>query len=211
MPTMTAPGTIALSGSFDDQLASRLLHQRIVVLGQEVDDPIANRHLRAAAAAVRRGPARRHQPLHQLPGRLGLGRAGHLRHHAADPQRRQHPGDGPGRQHGPVPALRRHPRQAVRPAARPDPDAPGLGRHRRHRRRHRDPGREPRAHQGSDAPADRRAHRPGRWRRSSGTPTGTAGSPPRRRGDYGFVDRDPASRRRRTSGRPPTGSRSGWA
>lgn len=31
------------SGPFDDQLASRLLHQRIVVLGQEVDDPIANR------------------------------------------------------------------------------------------------------------------------------------------------------------------------
>lgn len=28
---------------FDDQLAARLLHQRIIVLGQEVDDPIANR------------------------------------------------------------------------------------------------------------------------------------------------------------------------
>jgi ATP-dependent Clp protease protease subunit len=31
------------AGPFDDQLATRLLHQRIVVLGQEVDDPIANR------------------------------------------------------------------------------------------------------------------------------------------------------------------------
>jgi ATP-dependent Clp protease protease subunit len=30
-------------GGFDDQLAQRLLHQRIVVLGQEVDDRIANR------------------------------------------------------------------------------------------------------------------------------------------------------------------------
>ncbi|MGS0684739.1 ClpP family protease [Nakamurella sp. GG22] len=30
-------------GPFDDQLATRLLHQRIVVLGQEVDDPVANR------------------------------------------------------------------------------------------------------------------------------------------------------------------------
>jgi len=28
---------------FDDQLAARLLHQRIIVLGQEVDDPVANR------------------------------------------------------------------------------------------------------------------------------------------------------------------------
>jgi ATP-dependent Clp protease protease subunit len=43
MPTLTAPGSPGLSGSFDDQLASRLLHQRIVVLGQQVDDPIANR------------------------------------------------------------------------------------------------------------------------------------------------------------------------
>lgn len=30
-------------GLFDEQLLSRLLHQRIVVLGSEVDDPIANR------------------------------------------------------------------------------------------------------------------------------------------------------------------------
>jgi ATP-dependent Clp protease, protease subunit len=30
-------------GALDDQLAARLLHQRIIVLGQEVDDPIANR------------------------------------------------------------------------------------------------------------------------------------------------------------------------
>ncbi|WP_306469323.1 hypothetical protein [Cellulomonas fimi] len=28
---------------FDDDLAPRLLHQRIVVLGQEVDDAVANR------------------------------------------------------------------------------------------------------------------------------------------------------------------------
>jgi ATP-dependent Clp protease protease subunit len=38
MTTEAAP-----PGPFDDQLATRLLHQRIVVLGQEVDDPIANR------------------------------------------------------------------------------------------------------------------------------------------------------------------------
>jgi len=30
-------------GGLDDQLSGRLLHQRIIVLGQEVDDPIANR------------------------------------------------------------------------------------------------------------------------------------------------------------------------
>src|SRR4051794_25167584 len=31
------------AGSLDDQLTARLLHQRIIVLGQEVDDGIANR------------------------------------------------------------------------------------------------------------------------------------------------------------------------
>jgi ATP-dependent Clp protease protease subunit len=31
------------TGSLDDQLTARLLHQRIIVLGQEVDDAIANR------------------------------------------------------------------------------------------------------------------------------------------------------------------------
>jgi ATP-dependent Clp protease, protease subunit len=43
MPSMTAPMTPGFTGSFDDQLSARLLHQRIVVLGQQVDDPIANR------------------------------------------------------------------------------------------------------------------------------------------------------------------------
>ncbi|MFB9332163.1 ClpP family protease [Actinoplanes octamycinicus] len=33
----------ALSGTVDDQVAVQLLHQRIIVLGTEVDDPIANR------------------------------------------------------------------------------------------------------------------------------------------------------------------------
>ena len=36
----TAPWT---AGSIDDQVAARLLHQRIIVLGKEVDDEIANR------------------------------------------------------------------------------------------------------------------------------------------------------------------------
>jgi ATP-dependent Clp protease, protease subunit len=35
--------TNGVLGSLDDQVAARLLHQRIIVLGQEVDDPVANR------------------------------------------------------------------------------------------------------------------------------------------------------------------------
>ena len=41
-PTATA-ATPPLSASVDDQLTFRLLHQRIVVLGSEVDDAVANR------------------------------------------------------------------------------------------------------------------------------------------------------------------------
>ncbi len=35
--------TSPVLGTLDDQVAARLLHQRIIVLGQEVDDPVANR------------------------------------------------------------------------------------------------------------------------------------------------------------------------
>ncbi|MFS0702235.1 ClpP family protease [Cellulomonas sp. 179-A 4D5 NHS] len=42
LPPVTAR-TEAPPAPFDDQLATRLLHQRIVVLGREVDDAIANR------------------------------------------------------------------------------------------------------------------------------------------------------------------------
>ena len=40
---MTNTTPEALPGPLDDQLASRLMHQRILVLGQEVDDKVANR------------------------------------------------------------------------------------------------------------------------------------------------------------------------
>ena len=40
---MTTQTPERLAGPLDDQLTARLLHQRIIVLGQEVDDPIANR------------------------------------------------------------------------------------------------------------------------------------------------------------------------
>jgi ATP-dependent Clp protease, protease subunit len=41
MPSALAEPTY--TGTLDDQLATRLLHQRIIVLGTEVDDAIANR------------------------------------------------------------------------------------------------------------------------------------------------------------------------
>jgi ATP-dependent Clp protease protease subunit len=40
---MQAVADPASTGTLDDQLVTRLLYQRIIVLGSEVDDPIANR------------------------------------------------------------------------------------------------------------------------------------------------------------------------
>src|SRR5690606_6424515 len=114
-----------------------------------------------AAAARGGGPASRHHAAHQLPGRVGLGRAGHLRHHADDRRRRRHGRDRAGGEHGAVPALGRHAGQALRPAARADPHAPGLGGAAGVADRHRDPGGEPRARQQGDDRADGTAHRPG--------------------------------------------------
>ena len=58
------------------------------------------------------------------PGRLRDRRHGDLRHHAVHPARRRHRRDGPGRLDGAVPAVAGRQGQALRPAARPDPDAP---------------------------------------------------------------------------------------
>ena len=78
---VAAPPTAA---GLDEQLISRLMFQRIVLFGTEVDDAVANR-LCASCSAVRGGSARRHQPVHRLPRRLGQRGPRDLRHDAADP------------------------------------------------------------------------------------------------------------------------------
>ena len=163
-----------------DQLFQRLLRHRIIFLGQQVDDDIANR-ICAELVLLAAEDAKRDISLYiNSPGRLGQRRAGHLRHDAVRAQRRRHLRDGHGRVDGPVPALRGHPGQALRPAARPDPDAPAVA-------------------AASAAPPPTSGSRPsrcstssGRWpsaspstpgrpsSRSRPTPTATAGSPPTR-------------------------------
>ena len=63
-------------------------------------------------------------------------------------------------------------------------------------------------HQEGAGRADRRAHRPDASSRSRPTPTATAGSPPRRRKEYGFVDhvvtQRPRGRRRAAPAPEPT-------
>ena len=150
-----------LTGLLDDQLANRLLYQRIIVLGPEVDDTVANRVCAQLLLLSAEDPRTRHQPVHQLAGRLGQRRPRDLRHHAADPERRVDPGDGVRREHGAVPADGGYGGQAVQPAARADHDAPAVGRDRWDRGRHRDPGGEPGVLQAAAARADGRAHRAG--------------------------------------------------
>ena len=147
---------------FGDQLFQRLLRHRIVFLGQQVDDDLANRVCAELIMLAAEDNKRDIQHLHQLPRGLGHGRHGHLRRDAVRAERRRHVRDGHGGLHGPVPALRGRPRQALRDAARVDPDAPAARRDRRHRHRHQDPGRAdpvPEAHPGR---AHRHAHRPDR-------------------------------------------------
>ena len=116
--------------------------------------------LLAADPARGREPGAGHLGLHQLARRLGHRRPGHLRHDAVRAVRRPHHLRRAGRIDGPVPALRRHAGQAVRPAPQPHPDAPAVRRHAGTGLGHRHPGRAdhlPEAHAGR---ADRLPHRP---------------------------------------------------
>ena len=170
----------AFAGMLDDQLATRLLYQRIIVLGTEVDDRVANRLCAQLLLLSAEDPRGDISLYINSPGGSVTARAGHLRHDAADPQRRPDAGHGPGRQHGPVPAVRRDRGQAVQPAARPGAHAPGLGRVRRHRRRRRDLRRAAGADGSHDDQADLEAHRPAGGDGGRATACGTAGSAPRR-------------------------------
>ena len=161
--------------------------------------PERQRDLRPAAAALGRGPRGRHLPAHQQPRWLRRRRHGDLRHDELHPQRRGHGRHGPGRLDGPVPALRRHQGQALRPAARADHDAPAVLRHGRLGLRHQDPGPAVAAHQEGAARPHRRAHRPARRAGRSPTPTATAGSPPTRRSSTAWSTRSSP-----TPAKPPT-------
>ena len=129
--------------SFD--IYSRLLRERIVFLGQEVNDDIANLIAAQLLLPRRRGAGEGHLPLRQLARRLGVRRHGDLRRDAVRAVGRldRLPRDGHERRRDDP--LRRRGREAVRAAEREDHDPPGLGRLPRHARRHPDRGaRDPR-------------------------------------------------------------------
>ena len=76
-----SPASMTLS----DSVYERLLQQRIIVLGQQVDDDIANRIAAQMLLLAAEDPSGRHRALHQLAGRLRHGGHGHLRHDGVHP------------------------------------------------------------------------------------------------------------------------------
>ena len=81
-PTQILARTEAPAMLMGDQLFQRLLRHRIIFLGQQVDEDIANRICAELVLLAAEDAKSRHQHLHQLPGRFGIRGAGHLRRHA---------------------------------------------------------------------------------------------------------------------------------
>ena len=93
--------------TLNDSVYDRLLRERIIFLGQPVDDTIANQ-ICAQLLLLSAEDGERDIALYiNSPGRVGHGRHGDLRHHAVRRLRRRHLRAGPGRVDGAVPALGR--------------------------------------------------------------------------------------------------------
>ena len=153
--------------------------------------------LRPARPAGGRGPRQGHLSLHQLAGWLGHRRPGHLRHHAVRPAGRLDHLRRAGGQHGPVPALRRRPGQALRPAPLADPDAPALRVHAGPGGGHRHPGGADHLPEADDGRADRLPHRAAARADRGATRTATGGSPPTRPASTASSTRSSTARRPR--------------
>ena len=112
IPELRGPGPSA--GSYDDSVYQRLLRERIVFLGSQVEDSVAN--LLCAQILLLAAEAPTDIFLYiNLARWFHYGGYGDLRHHAVRPERRRHRGHGTRRVDGAVPAQRRSQGQALRP------------------------------------------------------------------------------------------------
>ena len=140
--------------TLNDSVYDRLLRERIIFLGQAVDDPIANQICAQLLLLAAEDPERDiHLYINSPGGSVTAGMAIYDTMQFIEPRRRD-VRDGPGRVDGPVPAVapaRRGKRYAL-PHARILMHQPS-GRHRRHRVRHRDPGRAVQADQAARWPS----------------------------------------------------------
>ena len=105
-------------------LFSRLLKDRIVFLGTEVDDDVANVVIAQLLFLDSEESGQGHHAVRQLAGRRRLRGARDLRHDAVSALRRRDVLHGPGRVDGQLPARGRHEGQALRLAARARDDSP---------------------------------------------------------------------------------------
>ena len=159
---------------------SRLLQDRIIILGTAIDDTVANLIVaQMLVLAHQDAKADIHLYINSPGGSVTAGH-GHLRHDAVGLLRRGHLLHRPVRQHGLAAAGRRRQGQAERLAARPDHDPPAAGRHGRDRDRHPDPRRRVHPHEEAaqrDLPASTPARRS---RGSRKTPTATVSCLPKK-------------------------------
>ena len=159
---------------------SRLLRERIIFLGDAIEDHLANLVIAQLLFLDSEDPEKDISLYINSPGGVVNSRARHLRHDAVPPGPGQHDLHRHGGVHGRGPAGRRRQGQALRPAEQPDHDPPGLGRLPRQRagRAHPDEG------MGIPRPAQQRD--PGRHtgqplEKVARTPTATSSWRPRRR------------------------------
>ena len=166
--------------NLDDSVYNRLLKERIIFLGSEVTDQVANRICAQLLLLAAEDPDRDINLWINSPGgSVYSGMAIYDTMQFIDNDVST-VAMGMAASMGQLLLCAGHQGQAVRAAARADHDAPALRRHRRHGVRHRHPGRADALHQ-ADVPGAGRATTPARARRRSRpTPTATAGSPPRR-------------------------------
>ena len=159
---------------------SRLLKDRIVFLGSQVNDEVANSIVAQLLFLQSDDPQGGHPPVHQFARRQRHGRPGHLRHDAVRHLRRGHLLHRPGRLDGRRAADRRRARQAPRAAQRPDHDPSAAGRHGRHGRRDHDPRQGIQEGQAEAEPDPASSTRAIRWSRSNRTPIAIASCRPKR-------------------------------
>ena len=148
-----SPASMTLS----DSVYERLLQQRIIVLGQQVDDDIANRIAAQMLLLAAEDPTADIALYINSPG--GSVTAGMAIFDTMEfiPCDVATYAMGLAASMGQFLLSAGAARQALRAAALPDPHAPALGGRRRHRVRHRDPGRAVPQAQAGDGAADRRA------------------------------------------------------
>ena len=123
--------------SFD--IYSRLLNERIIFLGTQVDDQIANLIIAQLLHLESEDPDKDIYLYVNSPGRLGLRRPRDLRHDAVHQAGRVDDLRRDRDEHGRAPARGRRRREADGAAELEDPHPPGLGRLPGPGLRHRDP------------------------------------------------------------------------